>query len=197
MPEAMIKGSAIRGFVEAFEKRHGKEVIRRMAASAPPDLRAHLDPDDPTTQLMAASWYPARLAHLMLDALAEDHSEQEIERLAKEASREIVRNSMNGAYHYIFQKLATPQMYALLLPRMWRQLHSTGERSLTLLGPGRAESRIARWPGHHAVLCMLTNQFMCAIFEEMGCRNVRWKRRTCVSRDGGTECITDVTWLEA
>lgn len=192
----MIKGAAIREFFAWYERRFGVESVRAMAARVPEELRDALDPDEPIVRILPASWYPASLVHAMLDALAEGRTPLEVDRLAREASREVVKNGMNGVYRFLFPKLVSPEMYARMIPRLWRQLHSTGERSLTIVGEGEADSRIARWPGHHPLLCALTNELMCAIFEAMGCRNVRWERVRCITRDGGGECVSKVTWRD-
>jgi len=85
---------------------------------------------------------------------------------------------------------------------MWKQLHSTGEREVTIFeepgpnGERRAESIVRDWPGHHPVLCTVTIETMCAIFETMGCREVEWRRTKCISKDGGRACVTERTWRE-
>lgn len=195
--EPMIKGGAIREFFAWYERRYGVESVRTIAARVPEGLRDVLDPDEPIVHLLPSSWYPASLVHVMLDALGEDRSPIELERLTKEASRDVVKNGMNSVYRFLLEKLVSPEMYARMIPRLWRQLHSTGERSMEIVGEGEARSRIARWPGHHPTLCALTNELMCAIFEEMGCRNVRWERVRCITRDGGNECVATVKWRRA
>jgi hypothetical protein len=191
--EPMIKGAAIRAFFAWYQERFGVERVRLIASRMPDDLRALVDPDEPLL-LLSGSWYPARLVHAMFDAVAESSSPHEVERLVKEAAREVVRDGTNGVYRALLKTLVSPEIYARLIPRLWRQLNSTGDRSMTMLGSGKAESRIANWPGHHPVLCALTNELMCAIFETMGCRGVRWERVSCISRDGGTACVSRVTW---
>lgn len=192
--EPTIKGAAIREFFTWYEARFGIEAVRRMAAAVPEDLRTLLDPDEPIVHLLPSSWYPARLVHAMLDAIAAEHGLTAMERIAREATREVVAHGTNSVYRFLLAKLVSPEMYARMIPRLWRQLHGSGDRSVTIVSEGLAESRIARWPGHHPLLCVLTNELMCAIFEAMGCRNVRWQRERCISRDGGTECVSKVTW---
>lgn len=193
--QPMIKGGAIREFFAWYERRFGAEAVRAMAARVPDDLRDALDPDEPIVRILSASWYPASLVHAMLDALAEGRTSQEVDRLARDASREVVKNGMNSVYRFLLEKLVSPEIYARMIPRLWHQLHSTGVRTMTILGEGEAESRITRWPGHHPALCALTNELMCAIFETMGCRNVRWERVRCITHDGGDTCVSRVTWL--
>ena len=194
MGEAMIKGGAIREFFAWYERKFGIESVREMAKRVPPDLAALVDPDDPIVHLLAASWYPARLVHSMLDTMHDGRSEQEMERFARESTRDVVKNRMSSVYRVLFQKLGSPEIYALMIPRMWRQLHDTGDRSLEITGEGRATSRVSRWEGHHPTLCMLSVQLMSAIFEEMGCRDVRWRRVRCIGRATAGECVYDVSW---
>jgi hypothetical protein len=195
MGEAMIKGGAIREFFAWYERKFGIDSIRYMAQQVPSDLAALLDPDDPLIKILPASWYPARLVHSMLDSMHEGRTDLDMERFAREATRDVVKNGMSSVYRVLFQKLGSPDVYALMIPRMWRQLHDSGERSLVITGDGRATSRVAGWEGHHPTLCMLSVTLMCTIFEEMGCRDVRWKRVNCIGRPGRTgECVYDVTW---
>jgi hypothetical protein len=195
MADAMIKGGAIREFFAWYERKFGIDSIRVMAREVPPDLAPLLDPDDPLVNLLASSWYPARLVHSMLDTMHRGKTEQEMERLARDATREVVKNGMNSVYRTLFKKLGTPDIYALMIPRMWRQLHDSGERSLRIDRPGHGTSRIAKWRGHHPMLCMLSQELMCAIFETMGCKNPTWKRVQCVGRGApSNECIYEVTW---
>ena len=87
------------------------------------------------------------------------------------------------------------QFYAAMIPRMWRQLHDSGDRSVEIVEDGRAISKVANWAGHHRVLCMLSTSLMCAIFEQMGKKNVKWTCTRCISRDGGSECVYEVRWV--
>jgi hypothetical protein len=192
MTEPMIKGAAIRELLAWYESRCGREGVLRMVARAPHDLRSHIDPDE-IIPLLATSWYPARLVHSMLDTISEGLSDAEIERMAREANRAVVSHGMNSVYKFLLEKLATPDIYAATIPRMWRLMHSTGQRRMRVIAPGEAESVVANWPGHHPLLCLITIETMCAIFEKMGCRNVRHERLACVST-GGSECVTRVRW---
>jgi hypothetical protein len=194
MGEARIKGGAIREFFAWYEGRFGPDSIRQMARQVPADLAALVDPDEPVVHFLASSWYPARLVHSMLDTMNEGRSELEIERLARDATRHVVAHGTNSVYRFLLEKLGSPQIYAAMIPRMWRQLHDTGDRTVEIVEDGRATSRIANWAGHHRVLCMLSTSLMCAIFEQMGKKNVRWSCVHCIARGGGNECVYEVTW---
>ena len=187
----MVKGAVIREFLGWYTDRYGKERLVELMANAPPDLRPYLD--DPAT-LLAASWYPARLGFLILDKITEGVPESHIAAMSKEAARVITKRQASGAYRFFLEKLVTPQVYAVSVPHMWRQLHSTGVRQMKITAPKVAESIVRDWTGHHPVFCTITLETMCAIFEMMGCKDVRYKRISCVSRGGAKECKTELYW---
>jgi hypothetical protein len=191
--EPMVKGAIIRNFLAWYEERFGVERVRELARRAPADLRSLLDPEQPIVTLLASSWYPCRLVHSMLDTAAEGMSESAVLDLAREANREAVARELYGVYRFVVERLVTPEIYAVMVPRYWRQLHSTGARKMRILKPGEAESTVAHWPGHHPLLCLCAIETMRALFERMGKKDVAWERTSCVS-EGGSECVTRLTW---
>jgi hypothetical protein len=193
MTEPMIKGGVLREFVEWYEAQHGAERMRSLAGRVPAEMRSYIDPDEPVVKVLASSWYPARIVHTILDALTEGASEAEIQRLAHDANRWIIRRGMGSVYRFALRRLVTPEMYAMSVPRLWRQLHTTGDREVIVKSKTSALSKVSRWGGHHPVLCTITIETMCAIFETMGCKDLVWKRTSCVSR-GATECVTRLEW---
>ena len=189
----MIKGGMLREFVSWYEEKHGVERMRWLAARLPEEARRFIDPDERLVNVLAASWYPARFTHAILDVVSEGLAEKEIERMCRDSTRWIVQRGMTSVYRFALRRLITPEMYAASVPRLWRQLHTTGDREIKLTSKTSAESFVRSWPGHHAVLCTITVETMCAIFESMGKKNLRWKRSACVSR-GGRECMTSLAW---
>ena len=165
MAEPMIKGAVLREFVRWYEQNHGTERLRLVAQNVPDDLRRYIDPDEPIINLLAASWYPSRFCDVLLDTIGEGLSDAEIERMAYDANRWVVAHSMTGVYRFALRRLVTPQMYALSIPRLWRQFHTTGDREVRVTSPTTAESSVRRWPGHHPILCTVTIETMCAILE--------------------------------
>jgi hypothetical protein len=192
---AMIKGAAIRSFMACYEGAHGQDAMRNLAARAPRDLAHLLDTGTPVRMVLAASWYPARLVHSMLDTATIGMSEAQTQRTIKEAVRTTVFQATEGVYGTFVRRLLTPDMYALAIPRLWRQVHSTGLRKMERTGATGYQSSVAKWTGHHPVLCGLSIEVMCAMFELMGKRDVSWNRESCVSR-GDSSCVTRVSWRE-
>ncbi|MGH7286369.1 MAG: hypothetical protein ACRELY_33030 [Polyangiaceae bacterium] len=191
----MIKGSVIRDFIEWYGGAHGTGEMRRIAEKLPADMRAMLDLDHPTFNLAGTSWYPSRLASSIFDVVAEGRTREEITLFLREANRGFIeRGAVNSIYRFFLEKLVTsPEMYALCVPRFWRQWHSTGERRVKIVRPGLAESSVSNWPGHHRILCTMTIETMCAVLETIGCNDVTWERVACVS-EGASECKTLVRW---
>jgi hypothetical protein len=198
--EPMIKGAAIREFFTWYERTHGIESVRVLVRHAPADLRPLLDPEEPLVKLLPSTWYPCRLVHPMLDAVKERMSDAAFNAMAKDANRHLVRQGMNSVYRFFLEKLVSPELYATLVPRFWRQLHTTGVREMTIVtsnddGSGEAISITRDWAGHHPLLCVCVIETMCAIFEQMGKKDVKWSRESCVGVGvGASECRTRLTW---
>jgi hypothetical protein len=189
----MVKGAALRAFLDWYQDAHGADAMHTVAANAPRDLAHLLDPSTPVNMVLCASWYPARLAHSILDTVTSGMSEAGVLRLAKGASRGVVAEATTGVYGSFVRRLMTPDMYAAAVPRLWPQVHSTGQRRMERSGPTGYQSSVTRWTGHHPVLCLASIEVMCAMFEAMGKRHVAWVRERCVSR-GDNACVTHVTW---
>ncbi len=189
----MSKGAVIREFVAWYQHAYGDEQLRKLGDSVPQEYRALFDPDEAFVTFLASSWYPTAILHLAFDALAVHHNEGELRRMFRDSTRWVVKRSVSTVYRFLLAKVVTPELYAQAVPRMWKQLHTTGERRMRILEDGVAESIVTDWPGHHPLLCTLTIETMCAIFETMGCKDVGWSRKSCVA-EGAAECRTIVTW---
>jgi hypothetical protein len=189
----MMQGAAIRAFFEWYQEKYGVEHIRDMARKAPEDLRAALDPEQPLVTILPASWYPCRLVHSMLESLRETKTEREFLELARVGNQVVIDRSVS-VYRFMLETLVTPELYAMAIPRLWRQLHTTGRRRMKIEGSTEATSVVSDWPGHHPLLCTITIETMRAIFVRMGKKDVEWNRERCVSTHGGNECITKLTW---
>ena len=194
MPEPMIKGAIMRDCVVWYGERYGSDALKQAAERLPDDVRAMLDIESPTFHLLGSLWYPARLVHAFLEALARDRSATEMNRLLYDATRGLVKGgARQSVYRFFLERLVTPEIYAVCVPRFWRQLHSTGDRQVKIARRGYAESIVTNWPGHHPLLCTLTIETMSAVFETMGCKSVTWDRVACVS-NGARECKTLLSW---
>jgi hypothetical protein len=73
--------------------------------------------------------------------------------------------------------------------RLWRRLHTTGDRQMRIVAPGEALSVVENWPGHHPFMCWSTIYTMAYVFEAMGYKHWSVERTACVSH-GGQRCQT-------
>jgi hypothetical protein len=194
MPEPMIKGAVLRDFVVWYGGHYGPSFLRRTGERLPAHIRELIDIDHPTFRLLGSIWYPVGVVHAFLDVLSQGRTPVEMNRLLHDANRMFLQDGVRqSVYRFLFERLGTPEIYAVLVPRFWRQLHSTGDRRVKIIRPGLAESTVSNWPGHHPLLCTMVIETMCAVFETMGCKSVSWDRVSCVS-DGARECKTLVSW---
>ena len=186
-----IKGAALREFLLWYERTRGPERTLAIARGVPPDLAPLIRINMPAFGVLASSWYPVALSHYYLDAVMEGNEGRE---LAREANRDVVPRMIHGVYRVIYRTIASPELYARHVGRQWRKLHSTGERTFEIRGPGEARSTVANWPGHHPMLCWITIYTMVSLFETMGFSRVDAERVRCVAHGGGGECVTILRW---
>ncbi len=177
-----MKGSALAYWVDWYAEHHDPEKLMEIVARLPAPARGELDPSDPRLGLIPTAWYPAAAVGRILDGVTEGMSAAERARLIEESTAAGVDQGIRGIFRLAFELLATPERYAKHIQRFWNQLHDTGTRSVTIVGPGEAISLIEDWPGHHPILCAVTMETMAAIFRKMGLSDVEVLRVECVSR---------------
>jgi hypothetical protein len=188
-----IKGSAIRELVRWYARTHGMAGIETAVRAMPQDLAKDLDLSDEALGILSSGWYDVRIVHALLDALVLPFPPAERRALLASGAREAVRASASGVYRFVIAQIVTPGFYARNIQRLWRMLHESGHREILIEREGHARSRTWDWPGHHPLMCDVTIETMCAVFELTGREDVVAIRRSCVS-DGARECVVDVRW---
>ena len=96
---------------------------------------------------------------------------------------------IRGVYRVMFQAAASPELYARHIGRLWRRLHTTGDRSMVIRAPGEALSRVDNWHAHHPMSCWVTIYTMAYVFEAMGYKSWSVDRLSCVAH-GAQRCET-------
>ena len=192
MDEPKIKGAAIREMLLWHDQRYGHAETVALTTSIPAALLTRLDTTRPALGVLGASWYPCSLTHPMLDKVVEIRGNEGRE-LANAANRDVVPRMIRGVYRMIFRTVATPELYARHIHRLWRRLHTTGDRSMTVREPGEAHSVVANWPGHHVFLCWMTIYTMAYVFEAMGYPHWSVERIACVAH-GAPRCETVIRY---
>ena len=190
-----IKGAAFREFVLWYERTYGTDHLGNAIARVPSDARGGLRSGIPGLGVLASSWYPADIANRLLDAVSAQHDEETLARIARDGSHAIVDVMLFGIYRFLFERVSTPARYARHIGRLWRQLHTTGERQIRLTGANEADSTIADWPAHHPLMCLITIETMGAVFEAMRCREVVVVRTACVTQ-GSPLCRATIRWKD-
>ncbi len=188
LADARVKGAVIREFLVWYESVHGRGYVERVCARLEPDELAKLSPERMGLGMLPTGWYSSAIVHAVLDGVTEGATPAEVSALLREGNAVVVQRMTRGLYQFLFRMVGSPALYAKHIQRAWRLLHTTGERHMEL-SPGRAESSIRDWPGHHPVLCELTTETMRTVFEVMGCRHVTAEPVACLSR-GDLECRT-------
>lgn len=191
--EGRIKGAAFREFVLWYEEDFGRQATMACFARLPPEHQELLDLTKPAAGILASTWYPAALINTWLDIISEGWTPEHTTQICRSANAFTVPRLIKGVYRFLFESVATPSLYARHIRRAWRQLHTTGLRTITIVSPGYAESIIEQWPAHHPVLCQVTNETMAAVFRMMKLQNVTLERVHCVSQ-GDPRCVTYVRW---
>jgi hypothetical protein len=188
LQEPATKGSTIREFLLWYHERHGQEAMDDLLRALPASAAAQLSPEMPALGILSASWYPMSLTHPMLTHVA-DRCGQEGREFAMEANREVVPRMIRGVYRVMFQAAASPELYARHIGRLWRRLHTTGDRSMVIRAPGEALSRVDNWHAHHPMSCWVTIYTMAYVFEAMGYKSWSVDRLSCVAH-GAQRCET-------
>lgn len=176
-----------------YERTHGRAAIQRAMARLPLEVQADVEIRDGVPVILTNTWYDARIVHAILDETVRDLAPEERARVAREAAHAGIRESARGVYRFVLEQVVSPELYARHIQGLWRLLHDGGTREIQMVSRGVAISEIRDWPGHHPMLCMVTNETMAALFEAMGMRDVTIERELCVS-EGAKLCRTHVRW---
>jgi hypothetical protein len=188
-----VKGSVLAAFVEWYETRPGGRArMNAIHDKMSPADRLLVDPRAPSFGLLASEWYPSSLVHTILDGVSAGLDRVGQRALAREGCEVVVPKLVRGMYRVVFAGVATPTLYARFVPRLWKQLHTSGERSMTVTG-STAESVVTKWDGHHPMLCDVTLETMRELFVLMLKQEVVATRLSCVS-EGASECRSALRW---
>jgi hypothetical protein len=186
------KGAAVRAFLRWHEGSQ-RERVQRAAAAVPAEHRHLLDPRREALGILPSLWYPSELVHALVDDLTAGLDESELERLAREGGRAIIKDSLGGVYKVLFNFLVSPERYAKNADRIWRVFHDSGSNEMSVVGPSEHLSRIVDWRGHHPFICRLHRATTGHLYGEMKCKEVALTDEGCLGR-GDAACVTRIAW---
>ncbi len=183
----------MREILRWHERNGGREHLRSIGLHLPPALRAHVDLEAEALGIIPSVWYPAPLAHAILDGIfASLPRDKRAERM-REGAHAAIRVTGRGVYRLVLAKLATPRALASNIQRLWNLLFDDGDRTFRLTSPTEVESVTSDWAGHGAMLCELMTENTAAVLETMGNKNVTVERVACVAH-GAPRCVTRFRW---
>jgi hypothetical protein len=171
-----------------YVTRYGRVEADRVFRAIPPDRAKILSRAEPAFGILSSNWYPMSLVRPVLDAATAGLTD-EGRALVREANSVMVPRMIRGVYKVFFDMVATPDRYARHVQRLWRRLHTTGDRAMVIRKPGEAFSVVEHWPGHHPTLCWTVIYTMAYVFEAMGYKTWEVERVACVAH-GGKRCET-------
>jgi len=190
-----IKGAAFREFVAWLEKDRGAPALAGIVASLPTDVRQRFVVNRPALGLLPATWYPAELVHVFLDALTWGVSGAEMERMAREGAEFAMQRNLRGVYRSLFGLFVSPKIYALGIQQLWNLHYDSGRVGNLEAGPNTHRAVIHDWRGHHPFICRLNMAAAFPIYGAMKCRDVAVRREACVSY-GDPACAWVITWTD-
>ena len=193
---AKIKGAAVREFLVWYAQRYTPGELRAAVESLPPPLCVLFDAHGDAAGILVSSWYDSAAVGALIDAVFARIPAAEHETAVREGASAAVTASARGIYRFVLERIS-PEIYCRNIQRLWGMLHDTGQREIVVVEPGHARSTTRDWAGHHPVLCMATSETMRAVFEIMGCHDVRVRRVSCIGR-GSTRpedaCVWELKW---
>lgn len=191
--EPHVKGLAFERLLDWYARTHGEDRLRAVVDALPAELKQHLDAKSAGHGVLANVWYPATLAHGLLNGMTRGLSAKQRTELADAGAEAIIRANLRGVYKVLFQLFMTPERYANRAQALWDRYYDTGIVTKTIESPTKHVSVIAEWRSHHPVLCEMNASSGRIIYEELGCKNVKVERTACVAW-GAPACTQIITW---
>lgn len=178
-PRGRFKGNTLRYLAPWMIRTFGEPAVRRAFETLPAELRAGLDPGQPSFGTLASTWYDARLYQQMFDQLLVSTPKAEYAALARDAGSYVLSQTLRGVYAKLFSMMATPALYARYSQKMWNTHYDSGIVTIRHVEPTVAVHRVDGWLGHHDFVCAINRQSGVIVYEMMGLRRVRIERERC------------------
>jgi hypothetical protein len=188
-----IKGVVFREFVRWYEADLGSERLARAVASLSEQDRRVLDIARPQLGVVVSDWYPAGLAHRLLDAMTAGFDERALDRVALEGGRATVMATMRGLQKLAFELVMTPRRYQTYIQRIWNLNFDSGKTDVQAPEPNVHVGTIRTWRGHHPLICKMIVAAKPEIYRAMGCRHVQVRALGCICY-GADACSSEVRW---
>jgi hypothetical protein len=188
-----IRGVALKPFVNWYTRTHGDARLVQALAVLADEERQRFNPMAPGLGISPAAWYPSATVHKMLDNLLDGLDARARASLASEAAEHIMAEALTGLVGTAVRAVVSPDLCALLGPRLWRAFYGDGRVRITACGRRCHAMEVSGWIGHHAFLCEMNNAAGRSIYRAAGGTAVSTERANCVAQ-GDRACVYVIRW---
>jgi hypothetical protein len=193
MEPARVKGIALREFTSWFRKHRGHDALLERATRLSPDLLELLDLHDDHLGILVSEWYPAELAHRLVELAEQGLSPQERVAMLEGCAEAAVGHQLRGVYRILFRALMSPERYARDGQKLFSRYYNTGVMEKVVEDDHTHLTTVRDWTSHHPTLCEFLQYTGVVVYGAMGLRDVQSRRLGCIS-EGAQVCSFRVTW---
>jgi hypothetical protein len=190
---AHVKGTGLFALFDWYVSEHGRASLVRLLTDLSPADRGRFDLHDERWGVLASEWYPAPLAHELLERMTAGLDDEARAGAAWRMGQRAAETTLTGIYRLLFQAMLTPERYARHAQTLFSRYFDDGRIVKEPRGPRRHHTTIRDWGGHHPLLCSLFLSSSVYVYTALGCRHVTSRRLSCVV-SGAEECAYDITW---
>ncbi len=188
-----LKGVALRGFLSWYAQRFGRERVSLALGPLERTFGETFDATQPGFGVLPSRWYAGELVHAVLDGLLSHHRPDEIPSLAEDAAEVVMNDLLNGVYRSIVGMFVSPDRYSRHAEKLWTLNYDNGHPVFRSLSATEHHVTYVDWRSHHSFMCRVNMATALPLYSAMGCKDVRYRRLTCVS-DGAPTCTTSIHW---
>ena len=188
-----LKGVALRGFLSWYAQRFGRERVISALRSAEATFGETFDATQPAFGVLSSRWYAGEVVHAILDGILAHHRPDEIPSLAEHAAAVVMNDLLNGVYRSIIGMFVTPDRYSRHAEKLWTLNYDNGKPVFRSLSATEHHVTYVDWRSHNPFMCRVNMATALPLYSAMGCKDVRYRRLTCVS-EGAPMCTTSIHW---
>jgi hypothetical protein len=176
--------------VEWVVREYGPNFAIERHRALPTHLASLVDPTEAGWGIVISSWYPDELVNRLLELFLDPFAAEERSRVLEQGTEYARDRTYRGIYKHAIQVILSPERCAHNIARIWRLHYDSGHVTWRYT-PGRVESHLVGWRGHHPYRCEINRVSEKLTLEMLGCQNVETTLVKCIDRgDDGCGCIS-------
>jgi serine/threonine-protein kinase len=189
-----VKGTAIRAGLAWFASKQGADVVRRLFADSPAEVRAMIRIGDPAFGVIASGWYDTATVGALLAKMEKLAAPDDATDYLQALTTAIAKDNVGGIYQALFKLVSTPAMLEANAQRVWQTYVDEGTLTVRLPEPGVLVSEIRGWKHHDARVCRVMGSMFQNILREVGYTALIIERTECVE-EGSSRCLFEGMYL--